>query len=101
MGDREIVGREIRRLCILIDERRVRIADNLAVPVVFHHDDEHMIDMRNTGGGGTFDREGRGAQDRREQARSDSKRLHGLSILGLLGKIRQPSARISSITYKF
>ena len=45
--DGEVVRGEVRGLRVVVDERRVRIADDLAVAVIFHHDHEHVIEMRN------------------------------------------------------
>lgn len=50
----EIVFRQICRFSILVDERRVRIVDDLAVPMVLHHDHKYMIQARNALGNRTL-----------------------------------------------
>ena len=47
MCDGEVIRRGVRRVCIGLGERSVRIADDLIVAVILHHDDEHMVQMRN------------------------------------------------------
>jgi hypothetical protein len=47
MRDCEVVGGEVRTMRHLVDVWRVRIVENLAVAMVFHHDDEHVAEVRN------------------------------------------------------
>src|SRR6202051_2248960 len=47
MRDREIIRRQIGALRVLVDEAGVGIIENLAVAVIFHHDEENMVEMRN------------------------------------------------------
>jgi len=54
MSDREVVGRQISGTGILVDELGVRIVENLAVTVVFHHDEENVIKMWNSFGHGAL-----------------------------------------------
>jgi hypothetical protein len=42
--DGEIISRLICHLDIVVDERRVRIPENVGIRLVFHHDQENMIE---------------------------------------------------------
>jgi hypothetical protein len=44
MPDREVIRRLVRDVFICIDERRIRIAENVGVGLVFHHDEENVIE---------------------------------------------------------
>ena len=57
MPDGEVVGRGIRRFCILIRKWRSWVPDDLAVTMVLHQDDKHMVEVWNALGNGTFLRE--------------------------------------------
>ena len=39
---------------VLVRERRTRVPDDLAVPVIFHHDDEYMVQSGNAFGNGAL-----------------------------------------------
>jgi hypothetical protein len=45
MTDREIVGRPIHCGCVFVDERGDRVPEDIGVGLVFHHDQEHMIEF--------------------------------------------------------
>ena len=62
MGDGEIIVRAIGRFRQLVDKRIIGIADDLAVPVVFHHDDENVIQLWHTLGNGALLRGRRGGE---------------------------------------
>jgi hypothetical protein len=48
VADGEVIGGRIGKICVLVSERRVRVANDLAVPMVLHHDDEDVVEMRYT-----------------------------------------------------
>ena len=47
--DREEVGCQVFLPGHLVDEGRIAVADDLFVSMVFHHDQEHMIEVGNAG----------------------------------------------------
>jgi hypothetical protein len=54
MGNCEVVGRKIGGTGVAVDERSVRVVENLVVAVVFHHDYEDVIKMWNSFGNGAL-----------------------------------------------
>ena len=54
MTDGKIMGGQIRAVREPIEERHVRIADDLTIGMIFHHDQEHVIEMRDAVRYGTF-----------------------------------------------
>jgi hypothetical protein len=44
MPDREVIRRLVRDVFICVDVRRIRIAENVGVGLVFHHDEENVIE---------------------------------------------------------
>ena len=54
MCNREIIGGGVGISGELIDERSIRIVNNLAVTVIFHHNDEHVIERWDALGYGTL-----------------------------------------------
>ena len=45
MADRKILSGLVRDLCVRVDERRVRIVQDVGVGLVLHHDEENMIEL--------------------------------------------------------
>ncbi len=43
MGYGEVIRRGVGGICIRLGKRGVRVADNLVVAMIFHHDDENMV----------------------------------------------------------
>ena len=75
MGDREIVGGQVRISGIPVDERSIRVADDLAVSMIFHHDYKRMIEVGDAGRYATLLSECR-CSERDEQANGQSLFFH-------------------------
>ena len=45
MADAEVVGRQIGGFRHLVKERCIGVADDLPVGMVFHHDQEHVVEL--------------------------------------------------------
>ncbi len=54
VSDGKVIRGEIGGPGVLVDEPGVRIVENLSVTMVFHHDHENMVEMRDTLGHGAF-----------------------------------------------
>ena len=54
MGDSEVIRGEVGSAGVLVDERGVRVVENFSISVVFHHDDENVVEMWDAFGDGAF-----------------------------------------------
>lgn len=68
MRNREIGRRQVGRIRKRVNEWRVRIADNLAVAVIFHHYHEYVVQMRDACGYRSFYGKSRARHRRNRQA---------------------------------
>src|ERR1700730_11687563 len=54
MRDRKIIGGQVRSPRVLVDKAGVRVVYDFFVTVIFHHYEEHVIEMWNSFGDGAF-----------------------------------------------
>jgi len=54
MANREVVGRLVRDIAIGVYERSIRITNYIGIRLIFHYDDENMIEFSEFGRLGGF-----------------------------------------------
>src|SRR5579864_5738732 len=78
MCDCKVIRRQVCRLGVRIGKRSERVADDLGIAVVFHHDEENVVQGRNALGHSSLLRE-HGSRKSQKQAYSKGLLSHSFS----------------------